>query len=159
MMKYEVNTHHVWAGRHLGGRGESRAEVVRVDAGEGRRVGGEGVGGAPGLGELEPLLRAAAAAGVEELRHPGVRGELGVAGLRLDDGGAGDLGGRALGARPLPLLGSVLVVRVLQLVQVAELLCLLPEGGLLLLAQCLPDLAEILSERQNQMRKIFTLQL
>ena len=47
-------------------------------------------------------------------------------------------------AGPLPLLRSVFIVRILQLVEVPQVLRLLPERGLLLISQRLPDLAEIL---------------
>lgn len=47
-------------------------------------------------------------------------------------------------AGPLPLLWSVFIVGVLQLVEVPQVLRLLPERGLLLISQRLPDLAEIL---------------
>ena len=51
----------------------------------------------------------------------------------------------SLSAGPLSLLWSVFVVRILQLVEVSQVLCFLPERGLLLISQRLPDLAEILS--------------
>ena len=47
-------------------------------------------------------------------------------------------------AGPLPLLWSVFIVRILELVEVPQVLRLLPERGLLFISQRLPDLAEIL---------------
>ena len=114
----------------------------------------------------------------EEPLDPRVGRELGLVRLLLHHGhgGGGHLGQNrfrvctrvrwgkmyllgGLCAGPLPLLWSVFIVGVLQLVEVPQVLRLLPERGLLLISQRLPDLAEILGEKNIQMRKIFALQL
>ena len=115
----------------------------------------------------------------EEPLDPGVGRQLGIVRLLLHHchGGGGHLGqnrfrfctrvqcrgkmyllGR-LCAGPLPLLWSVFIVRILELVEVPQVLRLLPERSLLLVSQRLPYLSEILEGENIQMRKIFTLQL
>ena len=145
-------THHFWAGRHLGRWSELRLEVVRTEV-----LVGEGVGGT--LGRLHQQAGGCGGRGTGHLswfllefrgldESPLDRCIVLLLRLLLDQGGVeAGAGVASLHIRLLSFLRSVLVVRVLHLVEKSQLFSLSPVRSSLLLSQSLPLLSQVLEER------------